>query len=186
MNRKNLFLLCLFLGANFWLNGQTTPRPISIAYFGQFAIEPGLKISTEFGLNKWTTDKLKAKNKQLFISPQLGFFVRPDNNSNLLLNADIGIKKQKEGKSGFSAFSLGLGYLHQFQISAIEVQLGDGNQSTSRESIAYFLPTINYAFGNKLGANIGWYSKIGVGQRLGGGISSSLSILFEIGLQFRL
>ena len=184
---KNLLFIYLLL-SNFGLLGQSTieKQPISIAYFGQFAIEPGLKISTEFDLNKWATQRLQAKNKHLFISPQLGFFVRPNNNTNVLLNADIGIKKQKEGKSAFSAFSLGLGYLHQFQVSAVTVQLGDGNQSTNKESKAYFLPTINYAFGNKLGTNMGWYSKIGVGQRLGGGISNSLSILIEVGLQFRL
>lgn len=177
---KNTLLSCYLLLFTFSLLGQAELKSISFAYFGQFAIEPGIKASAELAI------KEISATRKLVVSPQIGFFVRPNNNSNLLFNADIGIKKQKEGKSNFSAFSLGLGYLHQFQISAIAIQLGDGSQATSSSSKAYFLPTINYAFGNKLGENLGWYSKIGVGQRLGGGISSSSTVLLEIGVQLHL
>ena len=164
--------------------GQTTNRPISIAYFSQFGFQPGAKIATEFKLKELSPSTQATKHRHLFISPQIGFFVRPQNNTNLLFNADVGIKQQKEGRSSFSAFSLGLGYLHQLQISTVAIQLGDGGQSASRSNISYFLPTLNYAFGNQLSSNVDWYSKIGLGQRFGGNISSTTTILLEIGLQF--
>lgn len=178
---KNTLLSFFLLLSAFSLTGQSTGIPVSVAYFGQFGFQPGVKIATEFPLNAKTP---KANN--FFISPQIGFFVRSGNNANLLLNADVGMKRQKEGKSGFSAFSFGLGYLHQFQISGVAIQLGDGGQTNNRSSIAYFLPSFNYTFGNKLGTNLDWYSKIGYGQRLGGGISSSTIVLLEVGVQFYL
>ena len=181
---KNTLLSFLLLIAAFSLTGQSAGIPISVAYFGQFGFQPGGKIAVAFPL-KAVNAKMPTANN-LFVSPQIGFFVYPKNNSNVLLNAEVGIKKQKKGKSGFSAFSIGLGYLHQFQISRITIQLGDGGQSTNRSSISYFLPSINYAFGNKLRTNLDWYSKIGYGQRLGGSITSSTILLLEVGLQFQL
>ncbi len=185
---KNILLICLLLLPSCWLKGQSTMEkpPISIAYFSQFGFQPGVKIATEFNLKELTTETQKAKRRNLFISPQIGFFSWPNNHSNLLLNADIGIKRQKENKSSFSALSLGLGYLHEFQISTVAVQLGDGKQSTSRTSRSYFLPTLNYAFGSSLSSAVDWYSKIGVGQRFGGGITAATTVLFELGLQFQL
>ena len=183
---KNLLFSCLFLCSALSLLGQEEGLPISIAYFSQFGFQPGAKIATEFSLKTLNNTTQAVKKRHLFISPQIGFFVRPGNNTNLLLNADVGIKKQQEGKSSFSAFSLGLGYLQEFRVSTIAIQLGDGGQSTSRTSFSYFLPTINYAFGNRLSSTVDWYSKIGVGQRIGGGISNTTTVLLEVGLQFQL
>lgn len=185
---KNILLICLLLLPSCWLKGQSTTKkpPISIAYFSQFGFQPGIKIASEFNLKELTAKTQRAKKRNLFISPQIGFFSWPNNHSSLFLNADIGIKRQKEGKSAFSALSLGVGYLHEFQISTLAVQLGDGNQSTNRTSHSYFLPTINYAFGSRLSSAIGWYSKIGVGQRFGDGITASSTVLFEVGLQFNI
>lgn len=183
---KNSLFSCLFLLYSFSLVGQSDKPPISIAYFSQFGFQPGVKIATEFNLKALGTGSPRIKKQYLFISPQIGFFTRPNNSSNLLLNTDIGIKSQKEGKTAFTALSLGLGYLHEFQISTLAIQLGDGNQSSSRINRSYFLPTVNYAFGNHLSTTIDWYSKIGVGQRFGGGISNTTTVLFEVGLQFNI
>lgn len=185
---KNILLICLLVLPSCWLKGQsTTEKPlISLAYFSQFGFQPGIKMATEFSLKKLTTQTQKTKKRNLFINPQIGFFTWPNNHSSLLLNADIGIKRQKEAKSAFSALSIGLGYLHEFQIATLAVQLGDGSQSTTRTSRSYFLPTVNYAFGSRLSSAIGWYSKIGVGQRFGGNVTASTTVLFELGLQFRL
>jgi len=183
---KNIVLSCLFISCSFLLMGQSKRTPISIAYFSQFGFQPGAKIGTTFNLKELSTTTQKVKKRNLFISPQIGFFSWPNNHSNLLLSTDIGIKKQKEGHSAFSAVSLGLGYLHEFQVSAIAINLGDGNQSTSRTCYSYFLPTINYTFGNRISPVIDWYSKIGVGQRIGGDISNTMTILLELGVQFQL
>lgn len=178
---KNILFIITLLLSSSLLHGQSQPIPISLAYFSQVGIEPGLKISAELPIKALESE---AKNKQLFVSPQIGFFVRPNHHTNVLLMGDIGIKKQKEGKSAFSTFSLGLGYWYQSQIQSLTVQLGDGSQSQNRTNNHYFLPTINYSFGSKLIANSNWYSKIGVGQRFGGSASSTTTVLLELGLQF--
>ena len=185
---KNILLICLLLLPSCWLKGQSTTEkpPIYVAYFSQFGFQPGVKIATEFSLKELATETQKAKKRNLFVSPQVGFFTWPNNHSSLLLNADIGIKRQKEGKSAFSALSLGVGYLHEFQVSTVAIQLGDGNQSTSRTSRSYFLPTLNYAFGSRLSTAIDWYSKIGVGQRFGGNVTASTTVLLELGLKFKI
>lgn len=180
---KNIFLGCLLLGGTFPLLSQSKKVPIYIAYFSQLGIQPGAKIATEFSVKEVSSFNLTTRKRYVFISPQIGFFTRPNFHTNLLVNAEIGVQQQKEGTSTFSALSLGLGYLHEFRVDNLNIQLGDGNQSRSRTNHPHFLPTINYTFGNRLNANLDWYSKIGVGQRIGGGIGNSATILLEIGLK---
>ncbi|MGK0390330.1 MAG: hypothetical protein ACI94Y_003082 [Maribacter sp.] len=67
--------------------------PISMGLYGAYVIQPGIKIGTAFNLKNWAIEKDdKTKSRSLFISPQIGIFIRPKNNTSFVLNVDIAYK----------------------------------------------------------------------------------------------
>ncbi len=166
--------------------------PVFVGYFGPYIIQPGIKIGTHFDVKEWQTEKTKKKGdfirKQgLFVSPQIGAFTRINNHTSFLLNADFGYKRQKEGRAFYSAYSIGLGYLIESQIIFSSIDLGSGNvNSKDREIRNYFLPTINYEFGQEPNPKIGWYTKFSYGRKISAQVEDSAAFMIELGLKFKM
>lgn len=185
---KNLLLSMTILLSYHGLMAQTETNgfPLSIGYFSQFGFQPGAKISTSFKMKEWNKETGIIKHKVLFISPQLGFFVRPKNNTNFLMGLNVGIQAQKLEHAFFSAYSIGLNYLYQRQIQSVSVPLGEINPMNNIQNRSYFLPTINYTLGRNIRPNLNGYIQLEVGQRIGGNIESASIILLGLGLQMKL
>jgi hypothetical protein len=180
-----LFLVLVSTG----LLAQTTQ--VSVGYYAPFAIEPGAKAGVHLYLKDWATEKTKKdvellKHNYLFINPQVGFFSRPRNHSSLLINGDVGVKRQKDGKKTYSAFSVGLGYLAKFSITSFTVNFSGEIIKKERERQDFFLPTINYEFGGSINQTIGWYTKCSYGIKLSSTIEKQPALFTEFGMKFNL
>ena len=179
----------LIIGCCFWMttvNAQSTSdQIISLGYFGQAAYQPGVRLSWQKDLKSLNGNDLKSTS--LFIQPSLAFSSRPLVHSSLLATIELGYRRVKLEKEKFMAFSVGLGYLSQWQVTDIRVQLSDGSLEKSRERWGYFLPTINYGIGDRIGqSRFGWYGKISVGQKLFSEQASATIFFIELGAQYYL
>lgn len=186
-------ILLLFICPCFSLYGQSAPKnhTLSFGYYGYFFYQPGFKIATQHPLKKWQMPERDKKNyvtqQHVFISPQLAVFWRPQSNTNLLVNADIGFERQKMKRHRYSAFSIGLGYLMQWEILSATVSLGDGSlKNKNRELRHYFIPTVNYEFGHEPHRAAGWYVKLSLGGRFSPEHDMASVMSGELGLRFRL
>ena len=188
---KNIgILLFLFFTCNF-VNAQSNSNqfPISISYFGQFIVQPGLKIGTEFNLKNWenTSPKTKITNRQFYLSPQVGYFNVPNVHSGLIFNVDVGYKKLRANPLSYSAFSIGLGYLAQSRVLTISTNLGTGEvDSRERETSSYAVPTVNYELGRAFSENLGWFGKVSLGSKLLSQKESEMVVFGELGVKFYL
>ncbi len=178
-----ILLLSLLSNSNF---AQTASNriPISIGYFSFLGFQPGAKIGTAFQWKKWETETEKfTKHKSFFISPQIGFFTRPNIHTSYLVNADLGYKRVKSHKQRYSAWSIGLAYLNQSQITSWQVRLTDGTKEKVRENWSWFLPTVNYEFGQAINERIDWYSKVSYGLKMASTRANAEVFFVELGVK---
>lgn len=192
---RRLGLIIILIGATFSSQAQSDfmeKKPISISYFGHYGFHPGLKIGTQYDWRSWEKRKekkkrTKVKTKSLFVSPQLGMYVHPGNHTGLLLNADFGYQRVKDRFGFYSAWSVGLGYLTQFNAGTTYVRESDGSITAKKwASKGYFLPTLNYEFGQQITDQIGWFGKMSVGSRLGYNTGVSFENFTELGIKLNL
>lgn len=176
-------------------NAQTDfmeKKPVSIGYFGHYYFHPGIKIGTQYDWREWEKRKERKKktvlkSKSLFISPQLGFYVHPKNHSGLLINADFGYQRVKDTRGFYSAYSIGLGYLTQFNAGTTYVSNDDGSITTKKfASRGYFMPTLNMEFGQQINEKMGYYSKFTLGAKLPYNTGFSAETFIELGMKFNL
>ena len=131
MGRAVIITALIF--SSFQLFGQSDANvhTLSVGYYGYFLYEPGFKIASQHPVKEWKPAESDRKNpvtsQNLFISPQVAVFWRPKSNTNLLLNADFGLKRLKMKRNRYSAFSMGLGYLMQSEILSTTISLSDGS-----------------------------------------------------------
>ncbi|MEM8908685.1 MAG: hypothetical protein AAGD05_12620 [Bacteroidota bacterium] len=184
---KNIVLLALIL---FWVklgHSQNQKLPISVSYLGQLAYQPGLKIGSHFELKNWTTTaKQFTKLKSFYISPQIGFFTQPNAHTSYLINADFGYKRIKSHNQKYSAWSIGLAYMLQSQIIEWQVHLNDGSKEKIRANWNWFLPTLNYEFGQAIHTNLHWYGKFSYGIKMAPNRESTMLLFVELGIKFNL
>ncbi|MCG8576672.1 MAG: hypothetical protein MI810_17470 [Flavobacteriales bacterium] len=192
---KKIILALLLFGSYLPSTAQSNSDKneiISVSYFGHYGFHPGLKVGAQYSLKDWKKtkerkEKTKIKNKSLFISPQVGFYVHPGNHSGLLLNADLGYQRKKEHSSFYSAWTIGLGYLTQFNAGITYVQEQNGSITAKKwASRMYFLPTLNYEIGQQLNEKIGWFGKISAGAKLFYNTGISPEAFVEVGLKMNL
>ncbi len=187
---KNIAALVILLFTASMLSAQTESKgiPVFVGYFGLYAIQPGIKIGTHFDVKEWQMEKAgKIKKQRLFVSPQIGAFTRINNHTSFLLNADFGYKRQKGGRTFYTAYSIGLGYLTEFQKLSSTIDLGSGEvNDTNREASGYFLPAINYEFGQEPNPKLGWYSKFSFGRKISSKKENSAAFMIEVGLKFNI
>ena len=179
--------LILILGTQVVAQTTSKKTPISIGYFGHLAYQPGMKIGAQFDLKSWKKGSEEAAiTKSFYVSPQIGLYTYPTVHTSYLANADFGYKRVKSRSQKYWAFSIGLGFLNQSQITERRVNLNDGSKEKTRENWAWFLPTLNYEFGKSINEKIGWYGKLSSGLKMASTRETSMVLFTEIGLKFNL
>ena len=163
--------------------------PISIGYFGHYAIQPGVKVGTEITLKTWEkelTKKNKTRLKRLSINPQLAWFTRVNRDANYLLNAEAMYKIGRTDRGFYIAFTAGLGYLLQSKVESFSINLATGEKTNKQRASSHFLmPSLGFEFGGNLNSKLGWYNKYTWGQRFfsSNGNGSTMSIFAELGVK---
>ncbi|MEM7157177.1 MAG: hypothetical protein AAF799_30270 [Myxococcota bacterium] len=165
--------------------------PLTVGYFGPYAIQPGVRVGTWFPIKAWTKTRDARRGPvtrtgSLFAGPQLAFFARPGNHLSVMASGELGYRFQRHDRKVHSAFAIGGGYLASFQIVTIAVDLSSGDKNNTREMRHYFVPTLSYALGHDVLPNFGWFLKFSYGQKLSVPIESSAMVMVELGLSFRL
>ncbi len=190
---KKIFFIFFLSLVSFSLHAQTGLKelPLVIGLYAPYISQPGGKIATYINLKQWSKKNPEEENafekaNSLYVSPQVGAFVRPGNHNSLLLNADVGFKHLKRSRF-FTAYSIGIGYLNTFQIISETIDLGSGETiGTDRERKGYFLPTINFELGKEAKKRIGWYSKLSYGRNVSTKQENSAFFALEFGLSIHL
>ena len=192
---KKLNLIMLFLVISVGGKAQSNfleNKPLSIGYFGHYGFHPGLKIGTQFDWKEWEKRKERKKRtilktKSLFVSPQIGMYVHQKNHTGLLLNADFGYQRKKDRWNFYTAYSIGLGYMTQFNAGTTYVNQDDGTVKAKKwASRSYFMPTLNIEFGQQINDKMGWYSKFSLGSKLKYNTGVSSETFLELGMKFNL
>jgi hypothetical protein len=191
---KKIALLIFMLGSISISKAQSLfeGTPITIGYFGHWGIHPGMKIGTDLNLKSWQKEKEKkkitvTKTRSLFVSPELGFYSHNQNHQGLLLNVDIGYRKIKDRFGLYSAFSVGIGYMRQFNAGVTYDVQDDGSfKKKALPSRGYFLPTLNYEFGQEINQRWGWFGKFSAGAKMPYNTGVVAETYFESGLRINL
>ena len=173
-------LLLLFLTSFSFAQTEEGGLPVSIAYFGNYIIQPGLKIGTRHTMKQWQGQA--SKSQQLLFSPQVGVYTRPGNNTNYVLNLEFGYHRQKAERKRHAVYSIGLAYLLQSNLVSRNVSLGSGDQDYTRASEHAFVPTIAYEFGALIKPQWRWYVKTAVGNKFRADQEGAMIIWLDFGL----
>lgn len=172
-----------------------TPSPtgveLGLSYYGPYFVQPGVKLGARVPLQTWASRRTTEggtprKLRTLFVTPQLGFFARPAQHFDLLLNLKFGYRALRPAHGLYVAPSLGFAYYAAFQQVALAVDLATGELTPTRELRHHLLPTLNYEFGQRLtpdaGPPLGWFVELSYGHDFSPSIASALWMAFEIGL----
>ncbi|MEO1513765.1 MAG: hypothetical protein AAFV95_02090 [Bacteroidota bacterium] len=187
---KHLWIIWIYCGIGSSLLAQNSAEglPISVSYFSQAVYQPGAKIGTQLNLRQWQRSYERKSNtylkeQSIFVGPQLGFWMLPNDHRFVLLNAEIGYRYQKSRRQTFSAFSIGLGHLLQSRVESFSVDLGGGDiGDKDRVSSHHFMPSLNYAFGKAINSKISWFSRLSYGLKLASNDASRAFFLVEVGV----
>lgn len=181
---KKSILILTFLLINTIIFAQNTSNqfPINISYYGHFAYQPGLKIGTSYTFKEWENSK---KVNQLTVNPQVGFFFFPRTSTNLVINTEIAYRIQQIGKSRYSTFSIGFGYMAESQFLGLSTNIGNGNTTKKDRQLYHaFMPTLNYEFANQLNEQLDWFLKLSAGTKLSTEQASNAVVFTEIGIKW--
>lgn len=180
MNQIKIFVLCSLLSICSDLSAQENVQ-FSLGYWGQAAIQPGLKLGASFDLAEITT-KNKDRSRQLYLSPQLGFYSYSNVNQNYLANVEVGLISGKVEKGGFSSLGIGFAYLASNETIGGTLSIDDGSFIRQKELNSFFMPSLNYSYGGSINSRIGWYNKYSLGTKMNASKDSDLVIFVEFGL----
>jgi len=148
---------------------------VSLGYYGPIG-EPGF----DLGYHK----AIHIAAFQFDWNPQIAFWAKNKDNANLFLNNEFGINLQREGRKRGSIFSLGLGYLAQFEVTSFTVDFNGEIINKERERRDIIMPTINYEFNHRLTDNLRWYAKVSWGYRMSSEIQNMGSIMGGVGVNY--
>lgn len=123
---RKLWLLGCYIFIASILQAQVKELPISVSYFGESVIHPGIKIGVEqtfyekeISKKRWfksRQNKLgsRVKKRELFYGGHLAFYNHRNNHTGLLLGGELGWRRTKMRRGAMFGATLGLGYLHRF------------------------------------------------------------------------
>ena len=168
----------LFLLAS--LSQSYAQTPLSISWFSPYFSQPGAKIGASFFL----TDLDKSGiERQLNLSPQVGFFSQIGINQSYFLNAELSLMRKQEGKKRFQAFGLGVGYLTDSRRLGPVVDLGSASVATgSREKHSFITPTLSYSLGLNPDRGPAYQFKLFFGKKFSFEDKGELFFGFETGI----
>ncbi|MEZ4720488.1 MAG: hypothetical protein R2813_01260 [Flavobacteriales bacterium] len=190
------FILSLLLSVPFLSTAQQLrPATVDVAYFGETATHPGLKVAATYPLKTWTKTKDKrgteiTLEKRIELSPNLGFYHHCHFQTGLFSIPELAYTRLKPS-GRYLSIGLGAGYLGtivpevyrlhgsewersfttiHYAAASASLTLGkDRNTVGTGKLNTYFKPQCIYAFpGTPRGV---WYLALEVGvrfQTLGG------------------
>ena len=149
-----LFFLCTFL------HTYSQEIPLQISYYAPYGVQYGGKISTIFTYKNWPADSTNTQwSHQFQIGPQLAYFVFPQVQQNVLINAEFLFRTQKIGSRFYPLGAIGLGYLISVQQQDGTIHLGTGKVTHNSTTLHQFVPTVNLGFGVDPKKHLGFYFK---------------------------
>ena len=186
MKKTVIFLFIILIGSNIIAQDKTIP--IDIGYFAPYLIHVGGKIGTSFELKNWKPDNEldSQKTHSLSISPQIGYFVNPDVQKNLLINSELVYKRKKSISKMYLTSSIGLGYMLGIQNQGGTVSLAKGTIERETKAINYLVPTLSIGFAKDPQKIVGYYLKGFYGRKISSQVKDSAFFGLELGLKINL
>ena len=182
------FGIFILLGFSARAQYRASQLPLSLAYYGNILINPGVKIGTEWEFRQW--EKTPAQNAsprqhRLSLDPQLAFFQQGGHRSNFQFHLDLAYRIQKLDRRRYATWALGLGNIQQSQVVNWSFNLSDGSrQDVERTRRHYVLPSLSYEWGFFSSPRLNWYSKFSFAPWLSAEAANTLSLQVEIGLKW--
>ncbi|MCR9252463.1 MAG: hypothetical protein NXI20_18720 [bacterium] len=151
---------------------------VSIGYFGEILIQPGLKTGLNFNLKSLDDER----NKWISGSTQIAFYSFPYDHTSLMANFESGYNWKKPDRKLGHYVGIGFGYAEQSKIESLTVNLGTGETENNRIWRTRWIPTVNYMARRDINESFGLFGKLSYGVVLSG-IAESRAILFtELGV----
>ena len=189
---KRIFTILIF--TSFALNGvaqENRRLDLSLSYFGYNIAYPGMKVGAQLSLKTWDKTKFKKKgevikHKQLFFSPQFGFYNHKKNHSGILFNTELGIETSKTGRF-YNSHSFGLGYItHLLSGSTYSLNEDGTLLEEKNDKIGYLMASYNYELGQHINAKFSWFCKVSLAAKLFYNAGMSYNTFQEVGIKYRL
>ncbi|UTW63133.1 hypothetical protein KFE98_02965 [bacterium SCSIO 12741] len=194
---KFCFPISAILFALFGTNSQAHAQleiknpTLSLGYFGQGVIRPGVRLGLDFQLKSFSKEKVKGevtktKRTTFFGGPHLAHYTRPSYYSNYLIEIRGGLERQTEGKGFYSALSAGLGYQLNLEVMSFDVDFSGRRSNIEREARHFFFPSLRYEAGYEIGRRWRVYLGLTYGVELSGSYEATSQGFLEGGFKYKL
>lgn len=192
--KKSIIFLFAILSFSIAKAQNLIPEQVSLSYSGETILHPGFKIGANYELfyieknceKKNGTNKLKEK--QFFLSPQIGYFYHKNYQSSIYVAPEV-FYKSKKSNGNFWSFGLSTGYMHAFLPKVYEISEG-GDISQKNVGYNYFISGLSTSFGKDFSKTkstpIELYFKPQLLYAVPNFQSGTLYFLFDIGLNINL
>jgi len=152
-----------------------TGPDFTLGYYTPYGVQPGVRLASRHR---------RGDGGRLFISPSASIFTRPWNHLSGMLNADIGLWRDRDGRLTHTAWSIGSGYLAAAQVTSESIDLASGEATAERELRHYYLPTVNYELGWGQRSRQSWFGKLSYGRKVSPSVEDSDFFAVELGARF--
>jgi|GEM_PF-6513849 len=170
----------------------TSNRSLDIGYFGQFLMQPGIRIGKSIPLqSRQKFQELGIRQydqtRTLFLQPSLGYFQQFRTHRTLIFSADVGYTFQKKKPKGhaFHSLALGLGYQLSADLVSYSISLSDGSITdknwVNRQAL---LPMFSYTHGFPVQQQLSAYYRLVLGQAFEFSDRNTASLFAELGLRY--
>lgn len=173
---KFVFLSLTFLLLTTISFSQSSPNRISIGYFGEHGIHPGLKVGAAWTFQDVTITKTrrlkilaekhppKNINREFFYATNLACYHFPNNHIGMMLTASIGMRRIKTYNGRFIGAEFGLGGLQRiYNIDVVGLDENGSIIEFSRWGGTQFTPMVAASFGRDMSEKwsmpVSWYLK---------------------------
>lgn len=185
--KKMLLLVVIKLAVTSNLLAQIKVSEYQFGYFSPYFTNNGASIGIAFDASNSYKDSLsKTNNFTWQYLSELKYFFQPNTSNNVMVNPEIVLKFKQADTQLFVSSSFGVGYLLSFQKQEGALNLATGTLDYDTQTINYFLPNLNIAFGLTPKKYIGFYVKTSYGAKLSLRNTNAAFIGFSTGLIFKL
>jgi hypothetical protein len=129
----------------FTLLSLAMAQDVSVSYFGDQLVHPGLKVGVEYPLLS-RTSRLRSMERSLYVAPNLGVTWHPEHHTAAFVNGELGYRRTRE--SGWKReLILGLGAMRSNNASPTYTPDGD---RVLLDGHTYVMPSVAVGFGRDL------------------------------------
>ncbi len=182
MNILKTFVSILFLFVHFTLCAQRD-IPVSISYYGPYAIQAGARIGASFHLKNLYQSE-SPKQRTLSLQPQLGYFAQSDLNRNYIIETDLVYTRRRANRSSYLAPAIGLAYLLSTENVEGRVNLGSGQITQIKEHYHHLVPMLSLEYGKVPKRYVGYFFKVFYGRKISQQLRPVTFPGVELGLKF--